>query len=987
MSPSSITCSRFAIIAAAAVLLQSLGLSLFIFGFFPTKPALSGVSGPESFRAPWPNGVGNDSAAALPPEELKRLYQELSEISPPFDRLILMVVDGLPAEFVLGRDDKPPREAFVEAMPYTQSLLANGFAVGYHAKAAPPTVTMPCLKAMVSGAIGGFLDVALNFNTQALQDDNIIGQFFRTGRKMVMHGDDTWLKLFPGSFIRHDGVSSFFVKDTVQVDQNVSRHLDEELCRDDWDLLILHYLGLDHVGHLGGRNSFLMGPKLKEMDEVIEMIHQSSLRDKKNHQTGTLLVIVSDHGMTESGNHGGSSFEETDSLAVFVDLGDHTLDHASATDNSANQIDIAATVALLFNVPIPKNNIGVVIPHALNFMTDAEKMRALELNSWQLLRLLQAQLSGLPCEHVLVEENTGDTKSVVTECGGNIEQVFCCLYQNAAVLHRSWKFKRIFVSNIEDYKSAAAAYYVFLRTASQWLARRMTDKPVGLLVVGISAMILSCLIFLGLVFHLNEALYVREDHQISSLKKYAFSWHLDEIFLMGATLIHVISMGSSSMVEEEQYIWYFVSSTFYLLLIRKTAQTILADRTQSSVGLSLSLNGKISYPIISLFSVLVSGRILRAWHQGGINWVNLPDISKWLKLAGHEYVKRLWLLACLSVIILSIYVLIFLWTRRKMVLVVGFSFFIPGLMVLKYIISHEDDTSGSFTYSYGSTVSAQKIYRVLGALTVVAVVAVPWLIHIWTSKACSNGDICLSTSGSHDILKLPPLMEMRDSFYVIGWAYIFCWCLLQLLLQQPTNSLPVLLLLVQIYASMLHSFSALPAHKHWIEVAALYQLGMAGHFALGNSNSLATIDVAGAFIGASDFSMLSSGVLMFIITYASPLLFLLSMPMWISVKDFNCLVTLRNANLGDLLKMMLGFPCVIPLCLNSVTLTAYTIILLLMRNHLFIWSVFSPKYLYVAAATVCVYLGVFIIASTGTYIYLVTFIGKDKIRSFNGGMR
>jgi len=51
-----------------------------------------------------------------------------------------------------------------------------------------------------------------------------------------------------------------------------------------------------------------------------------------------LKVIVSDHGMTESGNHGGSSFEETDSLAVFVDLGDHTLDHASATGNSANQV-------------------------------------------------------------------------------------------------------------------------------------------------------------------------------------------------------------------------------------------------------------------------------------------------------------------------------------------------------------------------------------------------------------------------------------------------------------------------------------------------------------------------------------------------------------------------------------------------------------------------------------------------------------------------
>jgi ethanolaminephosphotransferase len=29
---------------------------------------------------------------------------------------------------------------------------------------------------MVSGAIGGFLDVALNFNTQAFLDDNLLGQ-------------------------------------------------------------------------------------------------------------------------------------------------------------------------------------------------------------------------------------------------------------------------------------------------------------------------------------------------------------------------------------------------------------------------------------------------------------------------------------------------------------------------------------------------------------------------------------------------------------------------------------------------------------------------------------------------------------------------------------------------------------------------------------------------------------------------------------------
>ena len=36
------------------------------------------------------------------------------------------------------------------------------------------------------------------------------------------------------------------------MDNNVTRHLDSELVRKDWDVLILHYLGLDHIGHLGG---------------------------------------------------------------------------------------------------------------------------------------------------------------------------------------------------------------------------------------------------------------------------------------------------------------------------------------------------------------------------------------------------------------------------------------------------------------------------------------------------------------------------------------------------------------------------------------------------------------------------------------------------------------------------------------------------------------------------------------------------------------
>jgi ethanolaminephosphotransferase len=77
---------------------------------------------------------------------------------------------------------------------------------------------MPRVKAITTGSIPSFLDVILNFaesdttSTLANQDTWLaqIKDKKRDG-KLVMYGDDTWLKLFPDMFERADGTSSFFV--------------------------------------------------------------------------------------------------------------------------------------------------------------------------------------------------------------------------------------------------------------------------------------------------------------------------------------------------------------------------------------------------------------------------------------------------------------------------------------------------------------------------------------------------------------------------------------------------------------------------------------------------------------------------------------------------------------------------------------------------------------------------------------------------------
>ena len=61
----------------------------------------------------------------------------------------------------------------------------------------------------------------------------------------------------------------------LQVDNNVTRHLPTEMLESDFDLLILHYLGLDHIGHMAGPHSPLIPPKLREMDQVIDTVYRA----------------------------------------------------------------------------------------------------------------------------------------------------------------------------------------------------------------------------------------------------------------------------------------------------------------------------------------------------------------------------------------------------------------------------------------------------------------------------------------------------------------------------------------------------------------------------------------------------------------------------------------------------------------------------------------------------------------------------------------
>lgn len=154
----------------------------------------------------------------------------------------------------------------------------------------------------------------------------------------------------------------------------MTRHVPEELQNEDWNTMVLHFLGLDHIGHKAGPKSPNMLPKQKEMDDILRTMYEGILT--KEHLKNTLLVLAGDHGMNDGGNHGGSSDGETAPALVFMSpklksLPTYGKESPLAPREHFNfyqkieQSDIAPTLAGLLGFPVPRNNLGNFIPDFL----------------------------------------------------------------------------------------------------------------------------------------------------------------------------------------------------------------------------------------------------------------------------------------------------------------------------------------------------------------------------------------------------------------------------------------------------------------------------------------------------------------------------------------------------------------------------------------------------------------------------------------------
>ena len=823
-------------LAASALLVGA--VLIFAIGFFPHKAFLPGL-------ATWREGIP-------------------ARKTTPFNKIIFMVVDALRNDFVYSE---------FSDFDFTQSLLRSGAALPFTGHASAPTITMPRVKAITTGSVPSFLDVVLNFaesdttSTLATQDTWLAQMKAKGEGKLLMYGDDTWLKLFPDFFERSDGTTSFFVSDFTEVDNNVTRHISDEMENDDWSVMVMHFLGLDHIGHKTGPRGPNMPAKQREMDGIVKQIY-SSMEASSHHQS-SLLVVLGDHGMNDGGNHGGSSAGEVSTALMFISPSFKSAFEGvqSPLPNVADfkyydeveQSDIAPTLAALLGFPIPRNNLGIVIPRLLELWTkDSDRFEMFYENALQMYDIAEASFPG---KFAGIE---GETPCKSRDSSDE-DRLVCAwlLLEHVAAKVRSGQ---------ESYGDATVVARDFLKLAQEVLSGTASNYDLPKMYLGITLAGLASL--LGLAG--SWSILMR-----SNLEGAAF-------FVLAGT--YAATMFASSYVEEEQQFWYWILGAWL---------TVLHCRQ------SRLLQGAALVEAAVMTSVALLFGIARRWNQTGQKYAGSPD------LLSEVFFTNTWLL---WVLVIGTYAAVSRNLRSRTrswrpstplslfpvgVCIAAFTFKVaftaadaPELLQGFPLLTPMLDLTSHF-----GLVSLARV-TFCGILTLLACTI------YFTGWWSGSKDPMAFTDTIHDILSLLLITQTRTASIPI---FLIFFLQLRLLERQVLSDTSLAI------TSIIFQYSSF--------------------FMLGGSNSISSVDLSNAYNGVSGYNVLAVGALTFVSNWAGPI-------WWASA---SCRMWARHQQ-----KSGPGYFTLLMLFTGISTL-AMMLACLLLREHLFIWTVFSPKYLYTLA--------------------------------------
>ncbi|XP_042520572.1 GPI ethanolamine phosphate transferase 3 [Macadamia integrifolia] len=858
---------------------------------------------------------------------------------PAVDRLVIIVLDALRFDFVA------PSTFFDEKMPWMDKLqvlqkLASderSSARIFKAIADPPTTSLQRLKGLTTGGLPTFIDVGNSFGAPAIVEDNLINQLVRNGKRVLMMGDDTWLQLFPNHFEKSYPFPSFNVKDLHTVDNGCIEHLFPSLYRDDWDVLIAHFLGVDHAGHIFGVDSTPMIEKLEQynviLEKVIEVLKNQS--GPGGLHESTFLLVMGDHGQTLNGDHGGGAVEEVETSLFAMSLKEPPASMPSELDTSTckldmngtktcfssiQQLDFAVTIAALLGVPFPFGSIGRVNPelYALSAgtwnqptinATDRINWSNLEewlqtyvnilcINSWQVKRYIDvysaSSVIGFPSEDLLR----------VADIYAQAQDKWTDIVNNSLLSEKETQDER-FDASLYTLRKLIDAYSEFLGSVAELLRSKWTEFDLKMMGVGLGIFLFS------LFIHFVAIKRATKLHQISFPSVGDSGLSLRVIFALSVVAIRACSFLSNSFILAEGKVANFLLVTTVFLNLR---YSFWKKKMFMEAVLFLLLISILRFTVeIGLSKNAVSTVLLKGIAGGQVTWIFIGEIVPMLTLIllGYLLYKTIHGNTC--------------WRILSYLLITG-TLISYMLVALHWTLESEVFAKRLVFEGIGRNFAPQVIYAIGFVLLILLVFAQAFMPK---DNAMNYGGILviktiamLSVWSSTVII----LLGRQGPLFYLG-SIVGGWCIIRLHnseLDQNHGNVGAL------------TTDPLPVTQWNLLAVCLF-------FSSGHWCAFDGLRYGAAFIGFDEFILFRQAILLAVDTFGvSHILPIFGLPFLVSLQYSR--FQRKQAKRILLVKLLQVF--LIYGLITAMT-TMFTIICVtIQRRHLMVWGLFAPKYVF-----------------------------------------
>ncbi|KMT11998.1 hypothetical protein BVRB_5g099600 [Beta vulgaris subsp. vulgaris] len=883
--------------------IHCIAIFLFTRGFLLTRTELphysncSDISHSSCFDS---SSVSSSSSSSPSSSSSSQESNATCWTKPAIDRLVIIVFDALRFDFVAPSSFFPEKKPWMDKLQVIQKLAAEAGSTSriFKAIADPPTTSLQRLKGLTTGGLPTFIDVGNSFGAPAIVEDNFIQQLVENGKRVVMMGDDTWLQLFPHHFEKSFPYPSFNVKDLDTVDNGCIKHLIPSLREGNWDVLIAHFLGVDHAGHIFGVNTMPMIQKLEQYNSIVEDVVEAlvSQSGPGGLHENTLLVVMGDHGQTLNGDHGGGSPEEVETSIFAKSFKNVTfslppeLDSVSCGLNAdgkqlcigtIEQLDFAATMSAMLGVPFPFGSIGRINPQlyslgAGSFLSQGVQLEVHE-NYSNLMRWMQHYVNGL-CINAWQVKRYIDVYSASSVIG----------FPSEDLMH------------VADMYSQAQENCVVGLARSKW-----TEFNLKLMVVGLSILFLSLLVQVVAIKRVDK-------FYESSLSARCPQLSVGLVFSIFAVIIRASSFLSNSYILEEGKVAIFFLGTSVILVLRysfKKAKMLL------EAALLLLL-------VTALRFIMELGLSKQA--------ANLSSVASMIGIAeDHPF----WIFLSLSVPVLALFLLACLLLKylrnnpcqRVQKYVILGTILCYALIASHWILDSELLCIPATLHYIGRSYIPRVIY-VVGIAQLVVLLTTQLLIRKRTlhhQNDLTSRIIAMLTAWSSAIILLSGKQGSVVALATVGAAC--CIVRLQSLSPVATND-----------TSSNVSFYSLPTTQWSLLAVALF-------FCSGHWCAFDGLRYGAAFVGFDEFMLFRQAVLLAIDTFGfSHVLPIFGLAILVSQRHSNDQKRQSKLSLSvQLSQVYLMYGCIITSAVAFMVLCVT-----IQRRHLMVWGLFAPKYVF-----------------------------------------